>query len=309
MRATVAALDVGGTVIKAALVDRAGTVRHETRASTPRGTGVEQALDVIAGHVDLLLVRAETMELPVTGVCVAVPGILDEDTGIVRNAANLGWHGVPAAKELSARLDRPVRVTHDVRAGGLAESRAGAAVGVADCLFVAVGTGISAAAIVDGTMLTAEGLAGEIGHVRVSGARGSCHCGGTGCLETLSSASAIARTYAERTGLPMSGASEVADLVRQGDPMAGDVWSAAVAALGDVLALSAAVLGSRLIVVGGGLSQAGALLVEPLAARVAVNLRGRPAPRVVTATLGDAAGCLGAAMLAWDRVPADAETS
>jgi glucokinase len=307
MPATVAALDVGGTVMKGALVDAEGLVRHEIRAPTPRDAPVAEALDGVAEQIRALLSTADALDFGISGICVAVPGIVDDRTGTVRCAANLGWHDVAVAAELSTRLGRPVRVVHDVRAGGLAESRAGAAVGVADSLFVAVGTGISAAVVADRTPLVADGLAGEIGHVRVPGAATACGCGRRGCLETVASASAIARTYARLTGVQVSGTAEVAALVRAGDTVAGEVWTGAVEALGDVLATCAAVLGSRLIVVGGGLSQAGSLLVEPLAARVEEGLGARPAPRVVTAALGDAAGCLGAAMLAWESAAPAAE--
>ncbi|MDN5861413.1 MAG: ROK family protein, partial [Pseudonocardia sp.] len=242
--------------------------------------------------------------LDVAGVCVAVPGIVDEASGIARHAANLGWRDVPIARCLSARLDRQVLIAHDVRAGGLAESRVGASAGVRDSLFVAVGTGVSAALIVDGSPVLAGGLAGEIGHVTVRGRSCACVCGQRGCLEAVASASAIARAYGERGGLQVSGAVEVADRVRRGDPIAVAVWESAIDALGDVLSTCAAVLGSKVVVIGGGLSRAGPLLVDPLTERMTSTVAAPP--RVVAAVLGDTAGCVGAAMLAWPHAESTA---
>lgn len=287
--------------MKGAVVDREGAIRHQVRAPTPQRVTVAVALDRIAGRLRSLLVTAHDLDLDAAGVCVAVPGIIDEATGIARHAANLGWRDVPVSQELSSRLDRRVLITHDVRAGGLAESRVGASAGVRDSLFVAVGTGIAAALMVDGSPVLAGGMAGEIGHVKVRGQMNACVCGHNGCLETVASAAAIARAYGQLGGTSVAGAVEVADLVRAGDPLAAAVWGSAIDALGDVLATCAAVLGSQVVVVGGGLSRAGPLLLEPLTDRMTSSMGagGAPSPRVVAAALGDAAGCLGAAMLAW----------
>ena len=299
MKQCVVALDVGGTSVKAAIVDDAGVVLHQARMPTPSGVPVNDALDRIADCMRSLLAVADARGLDIAGVCCAVPGIVDDVAGVARYSANLGWRDVPVAVELSSRLARRVRVTHDVRAGGLAESRVGASAGACNSLFVAVGTGISAAIVIDGSPVLAGGWAGEIGHVRVAGNDRPCACGRRGCLETVASAAGIVRTFAELSGLPATGAEQVADLVRAGDPVATSVWAAATDALGDVLGVSAAVLGTRVVVVGGGLSHAGSLLLEPLTARIEATIGPGAPPRVVGAALGDAAGCLGAAMMAW----------
>ncbi len=285
--------------MKGAVVGREGVIRHEMRAPTPQRVSVGQGLDEIAGQLRSMLELARDLQLEVVGVCVAVPGIVDEASGTIRYAASLGWPEVPVSQELSSRLDRQVLIAHDVRAGGLAESRVGASVGVRDSLFVAVGTGISAALVVDGSPVSAGGMAGEIGHVTVPDQATTCVCGRHGCLESVASASAIARAYGDLSGTEVAGAVEVADRVRAGDPTAAAVWERATDALGAVLASCAAVLGSQVVVVGGGLSRAGPLLVEPLTRRLIDRMGAAPAPRVVSAVLGDAAGCLGAAMLAW----------
>ena len=290
--------------MKGAVVDRAGRVRHEARAPTPQRVAVAEGLDCITGHLRAMLVTADVLDLDVAGVCVAVPGIIDEASGVARHAANLGWRDVPVSQGLSSRLGRQVLVTHDVRAGGLAESRVGASAGVCDSLFVAVGTGISAALIVDGSPVLAGGMAGEIGHVKVRGQGSACACGHIGCLETVASASAIARAYGELGGERVAGAVEVAARVRAGDPIATRVWESAIEALGDILSTCVAVLGSQVVVVGGGLSRAGPLLLEPLTRRMTSSMGAEPPPRVVAAALGDAAGCIGAAMLAWPQADA-----
>src|SRR5688500_11955818 len=101
MTEVVAALDVGGTAMKGALVDRAGMVHHELRTPTPQRVPVARALDEVADQLRSLLTAGQGLDLDVAGVCVAVPGIVDDDTGTVRCAVNLGWRDVPASRELS----------------------------------------------------------------------------------------------------------------------------------------------------------------------------------------------------------------
>lgn len=302
MTTCVLALDVGGTFMKGAIVDREGVIRSELRAPTPQQASVSHALDEIAAHLRAMLDSAAGLDLEIARACVAVPGIVDERHGTVTYSSNLGWREVPVARELSTRLGQSILITHDVRAGGLAESRAGASAGVRDSMFVAVGTGISAALVVDGAPVLAGGLAGEIGHVKVHGRDEPCACGRRGCLEAVASASAIARAYASLSRTQVAGADEVVERVNSGDPIAAAVWERATDALGDVIACCAALLGSSVIVIGGGLSGAGTLLIEPLARRIAASVGSIDPPSVVGADLGDAAGCLGAAMLAWQSV-------
>jgi len=212
---------------------------------------------------------------------VAVPGIVDDERGVAVFSANLGWRDLPLRSLLAARTGLPVGLGHDVRAGALAEAALGAARGVRDVLFVAVGAGVAGAALVDGRLLVAGGFAGELGHLRVDPAGEPCGCGGRGCVETVASAAAIARRYAARTGRPVAGAAAVAARVREGDPDAVAVWEEAVGALAEGLAAAVTLLAPRLVVVGGGARgrrRAAAAPARRAAAPAAVAALGAHAP-------------------------------
>lgn len=296
---SVLALDVGGTSMKGAVIDTDQTVRF--RKSFP--TGVEHGPDVVVDRIgaafEELAAQTPGLGLPApVAAGVVVPGIVDEERGVAVVAANLGWRDAPIGPLLTERLGIPVALGHDVRAGGLAESVLGAAAGAANALFLPLGTGIAACCVVDGRPLVAGGYAGEVGHIVVDPDGEPCPCGQRGCLERVASAAGIARRYAERSGTPVDGAAAVAGLVRSGDPVASAVWAEAVDALVRVLKTCVTLLGSEVVVLGGGLAEAGDLLLEPLRDRLDTELTFQRHPRLVRAALGDQAGCLGAGLLA-----------
>ncbi len=312
----VAAIDVGGSRIKAALVDR--SLRVVTRTTEPTPPDIAHDVGtVVAGTVDRLVAASEKDGTPVrlVGCGVVVPGLVDEGTGTGLLSVNLGWRDLSIRDLVRATVGVPTVVGHDVRAGLLAEVRLGAARGARHALFVPIGTGIAGALMVDGAVLTAGGWAGELGHVQVESDGPPCPCGGRGCLEVVASASAIARAYAaRRQSAPDSqsaadnpsatqhavDARAVAAKVAAGEPDAVAVWQRAVAALARAVLATITITGIDLVVVGGGLALSGETLLAPLRTELeALRTFQRP-PRVVLAELGDRAGCLGAACLAWD---------
>jgi glucokinase len=230
---------------------------------------------------------------------VVVPGLVDAAAGMARYSENLGWRDVPFAARLAEATDLPIAFDHDVRAAGAAEQQLGAARGHRDVAFVPIGTGISAALVLDGRPYAGGGWAGEIGHLDV-GSGLACVCGSTGCLETVASAAAIARRYTDRSGQPARGALDVTRRMGGGDPDAVAVWDEAADALAFALAAIVAVAAPELIVIGGGLSGAGDVLLDALRGRLEARLSAaqRP-PQLCLAELGDQAGLLGAALLAW----------
>lgn len=295
---TVAAIDVGGTSIKGALVDAGMTIAAEARRPTPRDGGPEMVVQAIAGVLADLMGAAST---PPIAAGVVVPGIVEESTGIARYSANVGWRDLPLAARLENGSGLPVALGHDVRAGALAELRMGAGRGATGMLFLPLGFGIAGAIVADGRLITSHGYAGEIGHLVVEPDGERCGCGQLGCLETVASAASVGRRYAHRAGLPVpTGAREVADQVRAGDPVAQQVWGEAVAALAGAITTVNAILAPDVVVIGGGLCLAGDLLLQPLRAAVEARATFLPLPRIVPAELGDRAGSLGAAMLAFD---------
>ena len=180
----VVAVDVGGTVLKGAVVDSGGKLILERRRATHREAGVEA---VVATVVDVLVELAHEARRLTLVPCAAglvVPGVVDEVAGIACYSANLGWRDLPLRDLVQAHLDLPLAFGHDVRAGGLAEAVRGAGRAGQDLLFLALGTGIAGALILRGEpYLGVKGLAGEIGHVQVESHGPPCPCGARGCLE------------------------------------------------------------------------------------------------------------------------------
>ena len=288
------AVDVGGTSIKGELVDRAGTVVAAEQRPTPPG---HQALEAVAEVGRALL--AQWADEPVVGAGVVVPGLVDREAGIATYSANIGWRDLELVRSLGAEWGLPVRIANDVAAGGVAEHRLGAGVGTQDLAFVPIGTGIAASIVSGGHLVTGHrGETAEIGHLTVRpGIR--CACGRDGCLEAVASAAAIARRYTALSGNEVTGAHEVAERLST-DAVAWQVWQDAVEALADALDVLSLVVGPARVVIGGGLSRAGELLLAPL--RVALRQKVpivHPA-EVTASVLGDRGGVIGAALLARD---------
>lgn len=303
--AVVAGIDVGGTGIKAGLVGADGVVRHELRRPTRVELGPDAVVSAVGVVGDELAAAAAIRGETLRGVGIGVPGIVDSHTGIAHYAANLGWHDVPFAGLLTARIGVPAILAHDVRNGALAEAVFGAGVGRDSVYFVAIGTGIAGGSVIRGRVDDgATGQAGEIGHLVVRPGGPRCGCGNYGCLEAVASASRIAARYAERSGLPIGSvtAQTVAERVARGERLAAEVWDEAIAALADALAAEVVLTDPGCIVIGGGLALAGPTLFDPLIAALPSRLTFRPPPPVLPAVLGDRAGMVGAALRAWGLI-------
>lgn len=300
---TVVAVDVGGTGMKGALVDSSGTAVLTARRATPAQAGADAVVEALAHFAAALVAEGQSRRAEVRAVGIAVPGIVDDHRGVAVFSANLGWRELPLRQLLASRLELPVVLVQDVRAGGLAEVRRGAARGAPDAVFIPVGTGVAAAILAGGQLVTGAGYAGELGHVVVDPAGAVCRCGSRGCLETVASASAVARRYSERTQRRVVDAAEVARRVSLGDADARAVWHEAVDALAGALATVTTLLAPEVIVVGGGLAESGELLLGPLRTGLNARLTFQRRPQVVRAELGDNAGCLGAALLALEAAP------
>ncbi|MBW4021532.1 MAG: ROK family protein [Proteobacteria bacterium] len=293
----VLAVDVGGTSFKGALIDAAGRTLASDTAPT-RGEVGEAVFARLEAFAARLLERAEARP---AAVGLISPG-MDEATGHVMFAANLGWRGFPLGPRLAARLGMPVATGHDVRTAGLAEARLGAARGVADSVMVMIGTGIAAALVSSGQPIAgARQMAGEIGHAPVYPDGEPCACGQIGCLETYASAAAIARRYRAMGGEGSPGAAEIATRLGR-DPVADRVWADAVQALSISLTSVTMLLDPAVIVIGGGLADADVVLLEPLRAALAARLAWREPPPIRRAELGARGALLGAAILAFRRL-------
>ena len=295
------AFDVGGTDMKSALVDEAGIIRDVVRVPTPiDGERTADAVITRIGEIARELLSSHPDVHP-RAVGLLVPGHVDDESGIGVFSENLGWSNYPFRDRAADTLDLPVSFSHDVRGAGEAEYRLGAAAPFKDVVVMAIGTGISGAIFIQGTLFTGGGMAGEMGHSRVADSP-QCVCGGQGCLEAVASAGAIVRRYVKATGQVVSGAKDVLDRAAHGDKIAREIWESALDALALDLSHTVALLAPEAIVIGGGLSQAGAALFEPLERRLDAILTFHRRPKLLCASIGENAGVIGAALRARDRV-------
>jgi glucokinase len=296
----VVAVDLGGTLTKVAYAHRDGTATTPVRLPTAV-VGGQASVPWLASVVDDAV--AGRPDEQCVGFGVVVPGIIDVPRGVVRAAPNVGWTDVPLRHRLAELTGLPGVVAHDVRSGGLAEWRTGAAVGATNLLFLPLGTGIAGAMVVDGRLVDADGYAGEIGHIAVPAALDQpCLCGQYGCLETVASATGVARTHTRLSGGPLLDAREVAALARSGDAAARGAFDLAVRGLVEALTVYASLLGPETVVLGGGLAGAFDLLGAPVARGLDARMSFQRRPAVVPARLGADAGVIGAGMVAWDRI-------
>ncbi|MFG1927224.1 ROK family protein [Cryptosporangium sp. NPDC048952] len=324
---SVLAVDLGGTSLKTAVIDATGAPLWVGRHPTGRERGPSAVVSTVLEVLESMRDRAVALGSAPQAIGLAVPGLVDAAAGVALWSVNVGWRDLPLRSLVEERLGLPAVLANDVRAGGLAEARAS---GSDDVLFVPIGTGIASAHVLGGSVVTgSRGAAGELGHVVVRPGGRRCGCGRFGCLEAEASASAIESHYREAlaagapaAGAPAAGASaagasaavgataaDVARMVEAGDAVASAVWGAAVEALADGLASAAALLDPQVVVVGGGLAQAGDTLFTPLRAALEERASFLQAPTIVPAALGDEAGCHGAALLAREQLLGPTTTS
>lgn len=286
----------------------AGDVQVERRVyGDNRGSRPEEVLDRLAGEAREALHTVEERGLRVAGVCVAVPGLVERDSGSVVVAPNLGWSAVPVAAELRERLGLPVHAENESNLAALAEHWSGAARGFDDfiCIFGEIGVG--GGIVLDGRLhCGAHGFGGEFGHVVVDLDGSPCACGGRGCVETLVGQEAIARAAGVSTGAGRTSSltEEIVGRAELGDPRALGALRDAGRWIGTALASAFNLFDLQAVVLGGCFGP-----MSPwLAGEVAETLRSRSiAARsssfdVVAAAFGEGAAVRGAAALPLRRV-------
>jgi glucokinase len=279
-------LDVGGTNIKRVVLEGDRIAERDSQP-TRSEDGVTAVLDRMAA-----IVRAAGS---VDSVGIALPGLVNgKGRGVLLPNLYGDWRGQPIAEPLSKALRRPVRLLNDGHAFALGEARLGAARGADDVLCIVCGTGIGGGLVIGGRLhLGVEDRAGEIGHHTVVADGPLCGCGNRGCLEMLAGARAIAQA----AGQPSF--DDVVTAARHGDEEAVEAIRRAGAYIGIAVANLTIFLTPQRIVVGGGVAEAGELLLGPLRAEVEQRA-GRVAPlhtiEIVPATLGADAGAVGAAL-------------
>lgn len=298
-KATVFAVDVGGSAIKSGFATSDGQL-HELRSVPIEIAAI--AGDVVGGLARFIqqAVSEAPPGLNVTVVALVVPGIVDTAAGVGRMSTMLGWREAPIRDRVQEASGVPTVLGHDVSAAAIAEGTLGAGRGHHDWVFLALGTGLGSALVLDGTPYRgSNGWGGELSHFVVQTDGPQCPCGKRGCLEVLASASAIAARYHDITSEQLS-AAQVAERAAGGEAAAGKIWDEAINAL--VTALSATVesLNPSAIVVGGGMASSGDLLLGPLTAGIQRHVAFvQPTPVIRPGALGVYAGVHGAALLGW----------
>jgi glucokinase len=295
-------LDLGGSAIKAVVLERDGDAYRPVRKLVVATRSSEPAVGIIAqlGEVGRAL-AAEVGGVETAGV--AIPGTFELETGVAHFVTNLGglsWKGVSVREPLQQLLDVPTALINDARAFGFAESRLGAARGCDTAAFFTLGTGVGGAVVVGGRLRLGYGGAGELGHMTVDASAGAslCGCGNPGCVEAEVCAAALAQ------GCGRESAEEVVDAARGGDTEALAALARAGRWLGIAIANVILVLNPDRVVVGGGIAQAGELLLGPAReeARRRVRILPTEGTEIVPAELGYEAGSIGAAL--WGAEPA-----
>lgn len=302
-------LDVGGTNIRAGLVDRGGVIVDREHVATPPDAGAR--MTAMVKMVATLRERNQIGPLPVG---VGAAGLVDLD-GVVRYAPNLDWRDAPVRAELAAALDIDVVVENDAAAAAWGEYRAGAARHVdRGALMFTIGTGVGGGLIMDDRLIRGStGIGGEFGHLIVHEGGALCPCGNRGCLEALASGTAIGRLAREALSTDDGGhvsslhdvadvtGTAVTDAARAGDTLAVRVLADAGRWLGVGIASLVNSLDPEVVIIGGGALSAGSLLLEPAVAAYharVIAAAHRAVPPVLRARLGDDAGLIGAALLA-----------
>jgi len=312
----VVGVDFGGTHLRAALIDREGTILKRIKCKTMAHLGADVVFDRIAEAVrDTADGLKEGDSL--VGVGVIAPGPLDPFKGIVFYAPNLKWKNVPLVDELEARLGYPVFAGNDANLAALAEHRYGAGKGLTDLIYITVSTGIGGGVIINNEMLLgSNGQAAEVGHMQIMPEGPLCGCGQRGCVESVASGTNIGRIANERLRNGVESvlgshegeitAKEVVQAAQQGDRLALELLNQAGSYIGLALTNLVHIFNPQRFVFGGGVSNAGDLLFEPI--RHALKRRTIPSYHgtfdIVPTELGDNVGLLGAAALAFARVDA-----
>ncbi|OGB95957.1 MAG: hypothetical protein A2Z31_01695 [candidate division NC10 bacterium RBG_16_65_8] len=313
MRMAVLAIDIGGTKLAAGIVDSEGRMLARGEVPTRATEGLEPVLARIVTLGRSLLSRPEAADAHVRRIGVGCAGPVDLAAGLVFKPPNLpGWTRVPLTERLQQALGLPTILENDANAAALGEFRYGAGRGAQSIVYMTVSTGIGGGIILDGKVWHGlKDAAGEVGHMTVSPDGPVCGCGNRGCLEAMASGPSIARRArdlmtAGRTSrlseVTKLTSADVARLAKDGDPVASEVWGEAVGYLGIGVAAVITILAPERVVIGGGVTNAGDFLFEPLRQEVWRRLKLVPAESVpiLPAALGPDVGILGAAAVALD---------
>ena len=307
-------IDVGGTNVKIALVDSDGKIGYSNTIPTRAEMGYEYTINNMKQAIRDLMTETKLSAKDIEGIGFGLPGQVDFKSGIVRLITNIpGWVEIPLAKMIEDEFHIPTRIDNDVRCAALGELNFGAGKGCENLICITVGTGIGSGLIINGKLVRgASNAAGEIGHIKLQMHDGPiCGCGDTGCLEAFASGPSIVAMAEEYI---MGGKSTkyremangnditpfiVAEAAKAGDAVAKRIFTRMGEYIGIGMASVVNLLNPEKIIIGGGVADAGDILLNPLKETIkkrAMKIAGETV-QVVPAQLGNTAGVIGASLL------------
>ena len=307
-------IDLGGTSIKAGLVDEQGKILCKATCPTLVERGARPVVDDMA-KLSLEVIEKGGYTLnDVKAIGIGLPGIQDPRTGIVPFCTNLYWHEVPVIEWMQETIQKPIYIGNDATVAGLAESVAGVSAGIENSVFLTLGTGVGGGIVLGGKVYSGtNGVGSELGHMITVIDGEPCTCGNRGCWERYASATALIRMGREAAekhpesliATSVNGkldditAKTVIDAAKAGDAVANEVFERYVYYLCAGLVNIINFIDPEVIVLGGGVSHAGQFLLDAVNRRLPsmVFYKTMPYARVALATLGNDAGIIGAAML------------
>lgn len=307
-------IDVGGTNVKIALVDSDGKIGYSNTIPTRAEMGYEYTINNMKQAIRDLMTETKLSAKDIEGIGFGLPGQVDFKSGIVRLITNIpGWVEIPLAKMIEDEFHIPTRIDNDVRCAALGELNFGAGKGCENLICITVGTGIGSGLIINGRLVRgASNAAGEIGHIKLQMHDGPiCGCGDTGCLEAFASGPSIvamaeeyilggkSTKYREMANGGAITPFIVAEAAKAGDPVARRIFTRMGEYIGIGMASVVNLLNPERIIVGGGVADAGDILLTPLKETIkkrAMKIAGETV-QVVPAQLGNTAGVIGASLL------------
>ncbi|HEY8562408.1 MAG TPA: ROK family protein [Pyrinomonadaceae bacterium] len=301
-----AGIDIGGTKIAIAFENQAGERVAARRLPTEVPLGPERILENVCRAIEEMRAESRT---EIAAIGIGCPGPIDIARGLVLSPANLpDWTDFPIVEIVEERFGVSVVLDNDANAAALGEYFYGAGRGFKDVFYVTISTGIGGAIICGGHIHHGvQAGAGEVGHTIVDPRGVQCRCGTHGCLETIASGTGIARRMRERLAAENGAedtsavtAETVVEMVRSGDRTAQAVWDETIEFLAIGLGNAITIIAPEAVVVGGGVAEAGELLLTPLRAEIEKNVTMLPIEKVeiLKAYLGSDSGVCGALMLA-----------
>ncbi|MHB1394204.1 MAG: ROK family protein [Clostridia bacterium] len=308
-------IDLGGTAIKAGLVDREGRILIQSSIDTKVGRDYRLIIEDMKNQIEKLLKDNGSGIDDVESIGIGAPGLMNYKSGHVIYCTNLFWNNIPLGVELQEHFKKPVYIENDATVAGLAESLFGSTRNVANSVFITIGTGIGSGIIINHKVYSGSHFAGsEIGHMIIGDNFYKCNCGKNGCLETFASATAMIKYVIHRlekdkvksTILDKAAskaeninAKIIFDTAKEGDQLGNETVDRMIKYLSIGIINVCNILDPEIIAIGGGVSKAGDYLIERLKTEVG-KMFFTPNVKygdIVLAQLGNEAGILGAAFL------------